>query len=67
MVALFTEFAHVLRAHQSLATGTIGRRIRERIGVDVEGVLSEPLEGNVQIRAPLATGAVVRHDPLAGE
>jgi methylglyoxal synthase len=58
MVALAQEFAHTLRQHRLIATGTTGARLRQEVGLEVECLLSGPMGGDLQIGARLAMGQV---------
>lgn len=58
LVALGREFAAPLRGHRLMATGTTGSRLRDGAWLDIECLLSEPLDGDLQIGARLSTGAV---------
>lgn len=54
-----------------MATGTTGRLLRERTGLEVEALLSGPLGGDLQIGARVAEGKVQAvfffQDPLTAQ
>lgn len=50
--------ADVFRTHELVATGTTGRLIRERVGLDVHCYLSGPLGGDQQIGSEIAAGRI---------
>jgi len=58
LVEIAREVTATLRLHTSMATGTTGSRLRDASGLEVEGLLSGPLGGDLQIGARLATGHV---------
>jgi methylglyoxal synthase len=58
MVAFATFNREKLAEYRLLATATTGRLLSEKVGLDVEGVLSGPLGGDVQIAARVACGEV---------
>jgi methylglyoxal synthase len=58
MLAFVQRHAEVLRRYHLIATGTTGRLIHERCGLDIERMLSGPLGGDAQIAARAAEGRV---------
>ena len=58
MVAFATYNRQKLSNYYLLATATTGRLLREKVGLEVESVLSGPLGGDVQIAARVADGEV---------
>ncbi|MBI3970706.1 MAG: methylglyoxal synthase [Chloroflexi bacterium] len=58
MVAFALEHRAKLAGYPLLATGTTGRLLREKVGLEVETCLSGPLGGDVQIAARVASGEV---------
>lgn len=69
MIDFATEFRDRLAAMRLVATATTGRLLEERVGLEVESVLSGPRGGDVQIAARVATGditgVIFLVDPLA--
>lgn len=68
MVAFVQRHSEFLRSQRLVATSTTGKNIREKTGVAVEGMLSGPLGGDLQIGALVATNQikamVFLRDPL---
>jgi methylglyoxal synthase len=58
MVAFATYNRQKLSNYYLLATATTGRLLREKVGLEVESVLSGPLGGDVQVAARVASGEV---------
>ncbi len=58
MVAFATFNREKLARYHLLATATTGQLLRDKVGLDVEGRLSGPLGGDVQIAARIASGQV---------
>ncbi|MER3426235.1 MAG: methylglyoxal synthase [Thermus sp.] len=71
MVAFALRHKEVLARYPLLATGTTGRLLRERTGLEVEALLSGPLGGDQQIGARVAEGRVQAvfffQDPLTAQ
>ncbi len=71
MVAFALRHKGVLARYPLLATGTTGRLLRERTGLEVEALLSGPLGGDQQIGARVAEGRVQAvfffQDPLTAQ
>ena len=47
-----------LKAHRLVATGTTGRLIRDRLGLEVEALESGPLGGDLEVGARLSKGEI---------
>lgn len=58
MIAFAREHRDVLARYHLVGTGTTGRLINEKVGLDVERMLSGPLGGDAQIAALVAVGEV---------
>jgi methylglyoxal synthase len=58
LVAFATFNRGTLARHRLVATATTGRLLREKVGLEVETVLSGPLGGDAQIAAYVAEGRV---------
>jgi len=58
MIAFAQEHKDVLERYHLIATGTTGKLINERVGLNVERMLSGPLGGDAQIAALVAEGKV---------
>lgn len=71
MVAFALKHREVLARFPLMATGTTGRLLRERTGLEVEALLSGPLGGDQQIGARVAEGKVQAvfffQDPLTAQ
>ena len=58
LVAFATYNRELLAGFRLVATATTGRLLREKVGLEVETVLSGPLGGDVQIAAMVAEGRI---------
>jgi methylglyoxal synthase len=58
MIAFAMEHRDVLVRYELIGTGTTGRLINERVGLNVTRMLSGPLGGDAQIAAQVAEGKV---------
>jgi methylglyoxal synthase len=58
MIAFAGEHQDVLSRYHLIATGTTGRLLNERIGLQVERMLSGPVGGDAQIAAQVAEGKI---------
>ena len=58
MIAFAQEHRDVLVRYELIATGTTGRLLIERVGLNVTRMLSGPLGGDAQIAAQVAEGKV---------
>ena len=58
MVAFATFNREKLADYHILATGTTGRLLHDKVGLEVEALLSGPLGGDAQIAARVAEGEV---------
>jgi len=58
MVAFATFNREKLADYHILATGTTGRLLHDKVGLEVEALLSGPLGGDAQIAARVAQGEV---------
>ena len=58
MIAFAQEHRDVLSPYHLIGTGTTGRLINERVGLNVTRMLSGPLGGDAQIAAQVAEGKV---------
>jgi methylglyoxal synthase len=58
MIAFAMEHRDVLVRYELIATGTTGRLLIERVGLNVTRMLSGPLGGDAQIAAQVAEGKV---------
>lgn len=57
-IAFVARHRDVFARHSLVATGTTGRLLRERVGLDVECYLSGPLGGDQQIGSEIAAGRI---------
>jgi len=58
MVAFATFNREKLSRYHLIATGTTGKMLHEKVGLEVERMLSGPLGGDAQIAARVAEGKV---------
>lgn len=58
MIAFVQQHKDVLARYSLVATGTTGRLIQERTGLNVTRLLSGPLGGDAQIAALVAEGQI---------
>ena len=58
MVAFALEHKEVLARYDIVATSTTGAMLKDKVGLDVERVLSGPKGGDAQIAARIATGDI---------
>jgi methylglyoxal synthase len=58
MLAFAIQNRDALTSFQLVATGTTGKLIQDKVGLEVERVLSGPLGGDVQIAARVVTGDI---------
>ncbi len=58
MVAFATFNREKLSRYHLIATGTTGKMLQEKVGLEVERMLSGPLGGDAQIAARVAEGKV---------
>lgn len=58
MVAFALAHKSVLERYDLIGTGTTGRLLREKCGLDVKPMLSGPLGGDAQIAAQVAEGRI---------
>jgi methylglyoxal synthase len=58
MLAFAIQNRDALTRFQLVATGTTGKLIEDKVGLEVERVLSGPLGGDVQIAARVVTGDI---------
>ena len=58
MIAFARENRDVLSRYHLIGTGTTGRLLNEKAGLDVERMLSGPIGGDAQIAAQVAEGKV---------
>lgn len=71
MIGLVKENRDVLANHTLIATGTTGRMIKEKTGLEVECCMSGPLGGDQQIGGMIASGqidlVIFLRDPLTAQ
>jgi methylglyoxal synthase len=71
MVSFAKDHREVLSRYRLIATGTTGRLLRQKAGLEVEALLSGPMGGDQQIGGRVAEGKVVAviflRDPLAAQ
>lgn len=71
MVSFAKDHREVLSRYKLIATGTTGRLLRQKAGLEVEALLSGPMGGDQQIGGRVAEGKVVAviflRDPLAAQ
>ena len=71
MIEFVQRYKSVLENHRLFATGTTGRLINEKTGLEVYRFLSGPLGGDQQIGAKIATGeisyVIFLRDPLMAQ
>lgn len=58
MIAFAREHRDVLSRYHLIGTGTTGRLLNEKAGLNVERMLSGPIGGDAQIAAQVAEGRV---------
>ena len=58
MVAFARQYANYLQNCSIVATGTTGKRLSEELGLPVDGKLSGPLGGDLQIGSLLVEGRI---------
>ena len=58
MLAFAIEFKEILARFELIATGTTGKLLQEKVGLNVDRYLSGPLGGDVQIAARVVTGEI---------
>lgn len=71
MIDLVTRYKEVFAEHTLFGTGTTGKLINEKTGLQVERFLSGPLGGDQQIGAKVAVGKmdmiIFLRDPLTAQ
>ncbi len=71
LVSFARDHAEVLGKHRLVATGTTGKTLVDKTGLDVEALLSGPLGGDQQIGARVAEGRILAviffRDPLTAQ
>ncbi|MFN8561840.1 MAG: methylglyoxal synthase [Anaerolineae bacterium] len=58
MIAFAEQHRDVLQRYKLIATGTTGKLLNERVGLNVERMLSGPIGGDAQIAAQVAEGKI---------
>lgn len=58
MIAFAHDHRDILSRYQIIATGTTGKLINEKVGLNVTRMLSGPIGGDAQIAAQVAEGKV---------
>ncbi|MFA9398886.1 MAG: methylglyoxal synthase [Clostridiaceae bacterium] len=65
------RYMEILKNHELFATGTTGKKISEKTGLNITRFLSGPLGGDQQIGAKIATGeidmVIFLRDPLTAQ
>src|SRR3712207_4594191 len=71
MIDLVTRYREVFAQHELFGTGTTGKLINEKTGLNVTRFLSGPLGGDQQIGAKIAVGEmdmiIFLRDPLTAQ
>ncbi|WP_018467925.1 methylglyoxal synthase [Calidithermus timidus] len=71
MVSFAKDHRELLSRYKLIATGTTGRLLRQKAGLEVEALLSGPMGGDQQIGGRVAEGKVAAviflRDPLAAQ
>ena len=71
MIDLVSRYKNVFKDHELFATGTTGKLINEKTGLNVTRFLSGPLGGDQQIGAKVAVGEmdmiIFLRDPLTAQ
>lgn len=71
LAALVQKYRHILARYRLIATGTTGKLINERTGLEIARMLSGPLGGDQQIGARIAEQSVAMviflRDPLTAQ
>ena len=71
MIDLVTRYKEVFEKHQLFGTGTTGKLIKEKTGLEVTRFLSGPLGGDQQIGGKVAAGEmdmiIFLRDPLTAQ
>ena len=58
MVAFAIQNREAIKRFELIATGTTGRLLEEKVGLDVQRMLSGPLGGDAQIAARVVVGDI---------
>ncbi len=58
MVAFAMKFREVLERYELMATNTTGKLLRDKVGLNVQLMLSGPIGGDAQIAAQVAEGKI---------